>query len=240
MRQEFSLNGRRVSLSSVGSGPDLVCLPGGPGFPGDQLGDLGGVAGFRTLQRVDWRGAGSSDPPFDGRYGIGDFVFDLAALHGAEGSTRLSLFGHSFGGIVAASYAAAFPDRVGLLILDGTPDRLNDGRAPVGGASGYFATSNDRSRRYLEQTMQALFKPAWTWFEENELQTYDLGPSLGLIRSRTLIITGDQDWAAGPDRCQAMARQIEGSQVAVIPQAGHFAWVEQPDAYADASGAFLS
>lgn len=239
MPDAVTIDGRSVAISRVGQGPPLVCLPGGPGFPGDQLGDLGGVSRARTLLRLDWRGAGDSEPPADGRHGIADYVADLAAVQDTLGIDRLALFGHSFGGIVAASYSARFPDRVERLVLDGTPDRLDDGRAPVGGMPGYFVNWGERAQQYVDQIMASLFEPAWTWFEANERSTVDLAAALPAITARTLVLTGDQDWAVGPTRASAMAEAINNASTAVIPGAGHFAWIDEPDAYANRVIAFL-
>lgn len=233
------IDGRRITVHPAGEGPPLVCLPGGPGFPGSQLGDLGGVSRVRTLLRLDWRGAGASDPPTDGRHGVADYVADLAAVQDMLGIDRLALFGHSFGGIVAATYAAAFPDRVSHLVLDGTPDRLDDGRSPVGGLPGYFANWGDDAQQYIDELMASWFEPAGKWFEENEYARCDLAPALPAITARTLIVTGDQDWAVGPVRALAMSEEVRGAEVAVIAQAGHFAWTEQPDRYADSLIGFL-
>jgi pimeloyl-ACP methyl ester carboxylesterase len=142
--------------------------------------------------------------------------------------------------MVAASYAARFPDRVERLILDGTPDRLDDGRAPIGGMPGYFANWGEEPQHYIDKIMAGLFEPAWQWFEANEYATYDLAPALASIAARTLVVTGDRNWAVGPDRAATMADQINDAELAVIGQARHFAWVEQPDAYAQRVRAFLA
>jgi proline iminopeptidase len=232
------LDGRGV-LDPVGCGPPLLCLPGGPGFPGAQLGDLGGVSRSRELLRLDWRGAGASVPPADGRHAIDDYATDLAAIQDELGIERWTLFGHSFGGLVAATFAARHPDRVGRLVLDATPDRMDDGRAPHGGIAGYFVRWDAEAQRYAEQIMGSLYEPAATWFQENELTGFELGPVLGSISAPTLVITGDQDWAVGPARAAAMADAIPHARLSVIADAGHFAWLEQPVAYAASVLSFL-
>jgi pimeloyl-ACP methyl ester carboxylesterase len=45
-----------------GDGPPLLCHPGGPGFPGSELDDLGGLDGTRTLLLIDPRGSGTTPP----------------------------------------------------------------------------------------------------------------------------------------------------------------------------------
>jgi len=60
----------------------------------------------------DLRGHGDSDPAPASRYGVPDFVLDLAALVDTLGAPTVTLVGHSLGGAVVLHYAGAFPERV--------------------------------------------------------------------------------------------------------------------------------
>lgn len=102
----------------VGSGPMLVCHPGGPGFDSTYLRDLGGLAATRTLVLVDPRGTGASAFPDDPRaYANEDYVADLEELHGHLGIERIDVLGHSHGGVIGMAYAAAHPAQVRKLVL---------------------------------------------------------------------------------------------------------------------------
>ena len=79
-------------------------------------------AGFRVLLH-DLRGHGHSERPPTG-YSLNDFVADLDALltdhWRVDGPVHL--FGNSFGGTVAFSYAALHPDRVaGIVAIESAP-----------------------------------------------------------------------------------------------------------------------
>ena len=119
-------DGRTLSYESAGSGPILVCHPGGPGASGRYFGDLGGLAQQFTVVRLDPRGTGGSDPPADGSYLLEDYAADLNALRAHLGVERLNLLGHSHGGFVAMVYAATYPEQTGRLILLGTLARFGD------------------------------------------------------------------------------------------------------------------
>lgn len=54
-------DGRVLAYRSIGSGPPLVCHPGGPGFSAAYLGALALDRDF-TLILLDPRGTGGSDP----------------------------------------------------------------------------------------------------------------------------------------------------------------------------------
>jgi pimeloyl-ACP methyl ester carboxylesterase len=117
-------DGRRLAYRRVGSGPTLVCHPGGPGFSSRYLADLGGLDRELELVLLDPRGTGRSDPAANSRgYLIEDYADDLEELRLHLGFERLLLLGHSHGGVVAIEYASRHPERVERLILASTLPR---------------------------------------------------------------------------------------------------------------------
>ena len=118
-------DGRKLAFRRDGSGQLLLCHPGGPGFSGATLGDLGGLAQDVELLVIDPRGTGASDPPPDDRaYRQEDYVADLEELRQELGAEQIDLLGHSHGGFVAMAYAAAHPKRVRRLVLVATAPRF--------------------------------------------------------------------------------------------------------------------
>jgi proline iminopeptidase len=125
MGELTTVDGRRLSYRRVGSGPTLVCHPGGPGFSSLYLGELGGLGDELELVIVNPRGTGESDSPADRRaFAIDDYVSDLEELRAHLGLERMWLLGHSHGGVVAIAYAARHPDRIERLILASTAARF--------------------------------------------------------------------------------------------------------------------
>jgi pimeloyl-ACP methyl ester carboxylesterase len=99
----------------TGTGPLLLCHPGGPGFPGSEFRDLGGLDRTRTLLLLDPRGTRETGPAPS--YELDDYVADLEELRAALGEEQIDLLGFSHGGMVAVAYAAAHPDRVRKLVF---------------------------------------------------------------------------------------------------------------------------
>ncbi|MGY0021900.1 alpha/beta fold hydrolase [Streptomyces sp. cg35] len=100
-----------------GSGPPLVCLPGGPMRASEYLGDLGGLTAHRTLYLLDLRGTGQSAVPADeATYRCDRQVADVEALRAHLGFERMDLLAHSAGGNLAALYAARYPERIARLV----------------------------------------------------------------------------------------------------------------------------
>lgn len=116
--------GRTLAYNVMGAGPMLVCHPGGPGFAGAELGDLGGLSRSRTLVLLDPRGTGGSDPAPD--YSFDGYAADLDQLRAHLGLTRMDLLGFSHGGSVAIHYAATYPDGVDRLVLAGAVVAVDD------------------------------------------------------------------------------------------------------------------
>lgn len=67
----------------------------------------------------------------------------------------------------------------------------------------------------------------------------DSTPMLQGLRIPVQIIVGDQDALTPPALSEQMHHDIPGSQLAVIPGAGHMSNMEQPAAFNDALGRFL-
>jgi 3-oxoadipate enol-lactonase len=67
----------------------------------------------------------------------------------------------------------------------------------------------------------------------------DSTPMLSTIRVPTLVVVGDQDALTPPPLSEQLHRDIAGSELVVIPGAGHMSNMEQPGAFNDALGRFL-
>ncbi len=53
--------------------------------------------------------------------------------------------------------------------------------------------------------------------------------TLNTINVPTLLVTGDEDILTGRNEAELMCRHIPGSQLRVIPKAGHYSPWEQPE-----------
>jgi pimeloyl-ACP methyl ester carboxylesterase len=120
-------DGRTLSWREVGSGPPLLCHPGGPGCSAAYFGELPALAAQRTLILLDPRGTGASDRPADpAAYDLEQYAADLDAVREHLGLERLDVLGHSHGGFVAMTWAGTRPERVGRLVLANTTPRFTD------------------------------------------------------------------------------------------------------------------
>jgi pimeloyl-ACP methyl ester carboxylesterase len=68
---------------------------------------------------------------------------------------------------------------------------------------------------------------------------FDYPPQLHRVRKPTLILVGEHDRTTTPRAARVLHEGIAGSELVVIPDAGHMSFVEQPAAYVDAVRGFL-
>jgi proline iminopeptidase len=250
----------KLHVTRRGEGPLLACHPGGPGFDGPYLHDLGGLDQTRELLLVDPRGSGETGVA--DRYLIEDYVGDLEELREVLGLERFDLLGHSHGGLVAASYAIAHPARVRKLVLVGTRavsteemDKAGaavyaDALAKVGHvaytAEGMAAVWNEMAPAYFAQWDER-YRPyvCVDRIEPGPLQAIqatrpDLRDGLSRIQAETLVITGRDDFICGPAAATPLAEGIAGAELVILDDAGHMPYLEQPDAFRIAVERFLS
>ena len=113
--------GIRVRVLDGGIGPAVLFVHGGPNAATTWAGLAGRLPGFRCLA-VDRPGAGLSEPlDYDGLL-IGRAMVDVqTAVLDSLGLDRVDMIGSSFGGACVLWFAQGKPDRVGRIVLEGTP-----------------------------------------------------------------------------------------------------------------------
>jgi proline iminopeptidase len=108
-------DGLTLSYERRGSGPLLVCHPGGPGGSAAEFRDFAGLDDTFELVLLCPRGSDGSDPAED--YALTSYVADVEALREHLAVEQLDLLGFSHGGIVSMAYAATHEPRVRRLAL---------------------------------------------------------------------------------------------------------------------------
>ena len=121
-REGFVEGAARIYYKTLGRGPTLILLHGGPGADHrDFLPFLSPLARRFRLVLIDERGSGRSERLEDTKlYTLNHMVHDIERLRKHLDIQRFALLGHSFGGILAQAYAIRHPRRLLGLILAGT------------------------------------------------------------------------------------------------------------------------
>src|SRR3954453_10255877 len=113
-------DGFDLHYQSIGSGPAIVLLSGGPGFDVDYMLPLAEkLGGSFTYILLEQRGTGRSRPAkIDSTtINLKSAIDDLEALRVHLKQDALTLVGHSWGGMLVMAYAAEHPDKVPRLLL---------------------------------------------------------------------------------------------------------------------------
>src|ERR1700757_1975428 len=178
--------GLTLSYERRGSGPLLVCHPGGPRGSPAEFRDFAGLDDTFELVLLSPRGSQGSDAADD--YALTSYVADLEGLREHLALDQLDLLGFSHGGIVAMAYAAAHGERIRRLVLAAT-----------------LAVRSDEAEAAMHRTMEkrrdepaADFAKAEPlhYFNTVEFPTFDLRPELRTITAPTLVLAGDDDLVA--------------------------------------------
>lgn len=123
MREGFvDANGVLIYFKAIGRGTPLVILHGGPGGTHDCfLPYLLPLARRNRLIFIDERGSGKSEKLEDtSAYTVENMVEDVEALRNALRLGKISLLGHSCGGVLAQAYAFKYQQNLTHLILCST------------------------------------------------------------------------------------------------------------------------
>lgn len=142
-----------IHYETIGRGPPLFILHGGPGSTHDYfLPWLLPLAKDRRLVFIDERGSGRSQQLADPKgYTLDAMADDVEAVRVALDLGPVDLLGHSFGGILAQAVAIRYPASVRRLILASTGSsaaRINADFAQIKG-------SLDRRLRRRIETLEA-------------------------------------------------------------------------------------
>lgn len=239
----------------------LVALHGGPGNSSDYMVSLEQLAGPQlAVVTYDQRGTGRSSKPSEG-YSMPRYIADVEAVRQAAGAERFHLLGHSWGGVLALRYAAAYPERVSSIILMGS-GVLTPEASQAAQASKALRIQALRDQGVIPQTIQSLedLLPAYfsnphfempdelkgmyydpvveqeTW---ETLQDYDFGAELDALDQPILILWGEDD-PFGLAYVEATRRALSGAtlEVVMLDSCGHY-WHECPDPFFAQVRAFL-
>lgn len=123
-------HGARLFYRIIGQGSDtVVAIHGGPGVDLESIaGDLAPLGERHVVIFYDQRGAGRSTLPADTTtLNAAQQVADLEAVRQHFRLERMTLVAHSYGPLLAASYAIAHPTRVKRMVFFGpVPPRRGD------------------------------------------------------------------------------------------------------------------
>lgn len=241
-----------------GSGKPLLFFHGPWGLDADRP-FVERLAAHHTVFAPRFLGTSRGDP--DAIHVIDDWL-DLLVYH-AELLEKLALdappaVGHSFGALLAAEIAAAFPKTIGKLVMVDPVGLWNDER-PVRNwmilsdaarrAALFPDPESDAARRFfevpkdVEGRADTLARFIWAQACSGKFvwPIADRGfkNRSHRIVAPALIVWGEEDAIIASAYAEEFARRIKGARVEIIAKAGHLPHLEQPDSVDRAIAGFL-
>lgn len=250
---------QRIAYRRAGTGPPLVLL-----HPLALSGAVWGAfarlleANFDVIA-PDARGHGDSG--WDGEpFSIDDLADDVAALLDGLGLASAHIAGMSMGGSTAISFAGRYPSRTDGLVLADTTAWYGQDAVTAWEARARSAAAKPRE-------LQVPFQ-ADRWFTEGfrrrhpgevnrvvgiflgtnslahaaasrAMGAMDSRPLLKKITARTLVVTGEEDYATPPEMGKVIADGVPDAAARVLPALRHLSLVEDP-ALAGMAAEFLT
>jgi pimeloyl-ACP methyl ester carboxylesterase len=213
---------------------------------------------YRGMDEPAWGAGGRAWPVLS----VDDYAADVVDLLDALKIEEAVFVGLSIGGYVAFSLLRLAPRYVrGLVLADtrstaDTPEGV-EGRKrllTVLREAGPAAVADEMVPKLLGETSRrerpALADQARSLALSNSpagiagaitvlMTRPDSTPTLASIHCPTLIIVGDEDTLTPPATSRDLLRGIAGSELTVVPKAGHLSSMETPDAFNAALARFL-
>lgn len=95
----------------------------------------------------------------------------------------------------------------------------------------FASVETEAYRRYMAQAEQTVYAPeVLAYFAAHEYPI-EYEDRLGTIHRPTLVLTGERDRTCTPRAARDLHAGIPGSELVILPDAGHMTFVEQPDLY---------
>ena len=205
----------------------------------------------------DNRGVGQSDKPA-GPYTARMLAADTVGLLDALGIEKAIIAGHSMGGFIAQALALDFPQRVDKLVLcstnfggphhvpvtpeamkvltDVTSDALTRFKNGLGvsTAPGWAEANPEIFEEWVKWRIANPIEPAP--YQSQLAIGLALLPEAAAFENKlpnisvpTLILFGAHDKVVPPANADLLAKQLAGSVIRILPDAGHFFPIEVPE-----------
>ena len=240
-----------IAYRVLGEGPPVVLLHP---FPANHEFWLPVAEALSTRYRVilpDMRGHGDSGVG-DGPATMEKHAADIARVMDDAEIGRAPLVGVSIGGYALFEFWRRHRGRAAALVLCNTKAPADSGEARAGrlqaandvidrGTEPFFQSMVPRllgkntceSRPDLVEgalrMMRKMSPEDVAQVQRGMAARPDSVDTLKTINAPTLIVTGDEDILTGVNEAELMRQHISGSQLRVIPKAGHYSAWEQPE-----------
>lgn len=238
----------------------IVFLHGHPGSSRDWAQLLPLAGRFARTVAFDLPGLGQAEKPVDWDYGIGMYATTLAAVLDELGIERAHLVMHDLGGGAGLLWAAAHPGSFASAVIIDTGVLIGYEwhwlaalqRRPLLGPLMVRTTTERVFRQTLRRT-HSRGPGLPDWFLDQLWEDYDLRSREAMMRMYrasaasgferlaplfrqldrpALVLWGEHDPFVPAEQAYRQRESFPSAEVVVLPDCGHWPWIEHPEAAA--------
>ena len=213
----------------------------------------GPLSQSHSVYALDMFGHGDSEKP-PKNFLIEDYARSVVQFMDRMKIAKAIVCGNSVGALIAVELGAAFPQRVGKIVLVGCPardpwERMERlalsalGFDPQGNPQPFSLTDLKMTFAHPTPELAAWFNQlrakAGVWVKKTmiAISLYDPFPKFPRIKCPTLVLFGDQDVLKEKEK--EIVKGIKGAKSVILHDAGHVPQMEQPEAFLKAIDQFL-
>ncbi|HEX6542602.1 MAG TPA: alpha/beta hydrolase [Ktedonobacterales bacterium] len=199
-----------------------------------------------TAIALDLPGHGSlTSRPGPAIMSVDDYAGAVRAEMARRAIEHVCLVGHSLGSAIALRMAVDYPALVSRLLLVGggarlrvLPALLAEAKATPDSAKwqlvemAFAPAHQQQAREFFEQRTPTA--PGMLHRDLAACDAFDMMSELGHIAQPTLVVTGEEDRLTPPKYARFLAEHLDNARLVLIPNAGHYAQIEAPEAIAEA------
>jgi pimeloyl-ACP methyl ester carboxylesterase len=226
------VNGLNMYYEIEGTGDPLVFIPPAFGYAG--LESFPALSQSHSVITMDLQGHGRTTDIPDRPLTIEQYAKDVVGLLKYLGIARADFFGQSYGGVAAIMIAVRFPELVGRVATYGATfgppqvahnQKMTHYDAPPTAHSNAFEFQRENYKKvapdpdYWPRIWEKVATFPWGGFSNEELAS---------IEAPVLIALGDRDFVRLEHAVETVPL-IPNAELAVIPDAGHFALMSEPE-----------
>ncbi|MGH9615425.1 MAG: alpha/beta fold hydrolase [Acidobacteriaceae bacterium] len=259
---QIEREGARLFATTLGAGPDVVLLHPTPVHHAFWIPVAERLADRYRLTLIDLRGHGKSTAG-TGTITMAKLAEDTHALLQALNITRAAFVGCSIGSYALYEYWRRFPREMAALVFAcGKPqpdsnasrtarqEAMQAAQQP-GGLAKFFDRTADtlvgptarrdhpEVRAVARDMMNSVTLESMLAVQQGLMERPDSVPTLHTIVAPVCAIAAGEDQGSTPAEMRVIAERAPDAEFHVLPDAGHYAPLEQPQKIADLIGNFL-